>query len=97
MPNETLPNGWHWGCGEVAGGAKTYWFYTNLRYHYQGQLYTDPGQPWTVHFYEEQGQLPCGDVDVCEYPCRSRQFDTEDEALQWLRETAEELLHDNLQ
>jgi hypothetical protein len=50
-----LPSGWHWGIGEIAGDSETYWFYTNLRFHYRGELYTDPGQPWTVAFYEETG------------------------------------------
>jgi hypothetical protein len=100
MPNKQLPNGWRWCGGEVAGrddGYKTYWFETNLRYHYRGALFTDPGEPWTVHFFEEQGKRADGDVDVCEYPCRTAQFETEGEALDWLCETATALLHKNLQ
>lgn len=94
MPNTDLPDGWHWGCGEISGGSKTYWFYSNLRYHYQGELYTDPNQPWTVNFYEETGKRDGGDVRVAEYPTRSKQFDNESDALQWLYEQATELLPD---
>lgn len=95
--NVSLPNGWHWGCGSITGGSHTHWFFTNLRFHYRGQLYTDPGQPWTVAFYEETGLTPDGDTKVCEYPTAQRQFDSEDDALDWIKTKARELLHDNLQ
>lgn len=93
MTDKTLPKGWHWGIGEIAGKAKTYWFYTNLRFHYQGQLYTDPGQPWTVHFYEEKGLRDDGSLRVSEYPCERGQFETEEEALEFAREKATELFN----
>jgi hypothetical protein len=92
MTNDELPSGWHWGIGEIAGESKTYWFYSNLRFHYRGELYTDPGQPWTVCFYEETGLRSDGDIRVCEYPCESGSFDTEQEALTFLNETAADLI-----
>jgi len=92
MVETELPSGWHWGIGEVCGGSKTYWFYSNLRFHYQGEMYTDPNQPWTVCFYEEKGLRDDGDVQVSEYPYKHASFDTEDEALKWLAATADDLL-----
>jgi len=92
MSKDPLPNNWHWGAGEIAGGSKTYWFYTNLRFHYRGELYTDPNKDWTVNFYEETGLTELGDIIVSEYPCRSATFESESDALIWLGETAAELM-----
>jgi hypothetical protein len=85
---EELPPGWHWGIGEVAGESETYWFYTNLRFHYRGELYTDPNQPWTVCFYEETGLRNDGDIAVSEYPTTHRRFEREADALDWIAKTA---------
>jgi len=90
--SENIPEGWHWGVGEVCGGSKTYWFYSNLRFHYRGQMYTDPGQPWQVQFYEELGMTDDGDIEVSEYACESGTFETENEALEFLFETAKDLI-----
>lgn len=92
MVKTEIPDGWHWGVGEVCGSSKTYWFYTNLRFHYRGELYTDRDQPWTVNFYEETGLRSDGDIEVSEYPCESDTFESEEEALEYMRETADELL-----
>jgi len=93
MTDVDLPSGWHWGVGEVTGGSKTYWFYSNLRFHYRGQIYTDPNQPWTVNFYEETGLTDNGDVKVCEYPCKYGTFESEEDALWFVVTTAKELLN----
>lgn len=90
--SNNIPPGWHWGVGEKCGNSVTHWFYTNLRYHYQGEIYTDPGEPWTVNFYEEIGKRDDGDVEVAEYPCESGTFDTEKEAEEFLFTTAQKLL-----
>lgn len=92
MTDTELPNTWHWGSGEVTGDSETYWFYSNLRFHYQGQMYTDPGKDWIVHFYEETGLTDHGDLIVDEYPVKRGSFETEDEALDYLLETANELI-----
>jgi len=93
MTKKKLPHGWHWGIGSTTGCSETYWFYTNLKYQYRGQLYTDKNQPWTVLFYEETGDLPCGDTEVAAHPCSAAKFDTEKEALEWLQNKASNL-HD---
>lgn len=92
MVDSQLPSGWHWGGGEVAGGSKTYWFYTNLRFHYRGKLYTDPNRDWTVFFYEEKGLRDDGDIEVAEYPCDYGSFSTEQQAVNWLVEKAADLI-----
>lgn len=87
-----LPGGWHWGVGEITGESETYWFYTDETPAYQGELFTDAGQPWTAVFYEELGYRESGDVEVDEYPTTSMTFETEAEAIEWIQETANNLL-----
>jgi len=87
------PDGWHWGIGErISDECVTYWFYSDLRYHYRGTLYTDPGQPWTAQIFEETGALPSGDVRVSEYPTRSAQFEDEADAITWIHDQMDDLL-----
>ena len=91
MTKET-PNGWHWGVGTRSSTQYTYWLYTNLRFHYEGMMYWDEGHDHRVEFFEETGLRDDGDVEVSEYPCKSASFDTEEEALEWAIETAEDLI-----
>jgi len=93
MAQEKLPNGWHWGIGEIAGKSETYWFYTNLCFQYRGELYTDKNQPWTVCFYEETGLRHDGDIRVCDYPCETDTFETKAKALDYIQEIADDLLN----
>lgn len=94
------PRGWHWGGGSAGGrdedgnpqGYYTYWLYSNLRFHYQGEIYWDAGGDHHVCFYEETGRRSDGDVKVDDIPCASMSFDTEQEAIEWAIEKAEELI-----
>jgi len=55
-------------------------------------MFTDPNQPWTVCFYEETGLRSDGDIEVSPYPCKVDTFETEEAALEYLVETAEDLI-----
>jgi len=92
MTDVDTPDGWHWGGGGRSSTYYTHWLYSNLRYHYRAQVWWDDGGDHHVHFYEETGQRDDGDVRVSEYPCRRGSFDSEEAALEWAIETAEDLI-----
>lgn len=88
--NESLPNNWVSGIGERIGEeCYTHWYYHQGN-EWEITVYSDPGQPHTVNLFEVRGQREDGDWDVSEYPERSKQFETAEEAEEFAVELMQE-------
>lgn len=90
------PEGWHWAISSRGRGFYTHWLYSNAvlyrdgEFGWEAEVYHDEGQKHTVNFYQYTKWDPDGDNSV-DYPSHSKQFDSEEEALEYAVEKAEEL------
>lgn len=85
-----LPRGWQWASGSRTAGSYTRWFQTEFRMGgalagvhglggYDGDVYWDDGNGHTVQIHPITGVT--GDDPVYGYPVVTREFDTEQAAL----------------
>lgn len=89
-----VPDGWHWSISNRSSHYYTHWLYTDhVEGGYEAQVYWDKGGRGYhyVNFYEILGVRDDGDPNVSDYPCKSAKFESEEAALQYAAETAEEL------
>lgn len=89
VKNATLPGEWTTGIGEGHGnGGYTHWYYHP---DYEIEAYHDPGHDHVVNLYEVLGETDDGDVDIGEYPKKSRRFSSRDDAEEYTRRLMREV------
>lgn len=84
------PEGWAWGIGERGDTYYDYWCYHE---DWEAHQYWDRGGEHHVEFLEIIGFSEIGDP-MYDYPSHTDSFPTEEEATEYLLETAGELIED---
>lgn len=90
------PNGWHWGLSNSSDTYYTHWLYTDKalyqdgEFGYECQIWWDEGGQHRVEFIQISKIKQNGDYEYG-YPTHTGSFDTEQAALEYAIEKANEL------
>ena len=73
-----LPETWEWWSGNRSATYYTRWFGTeHTENGYEGVIYSDGLQTYSVQIYRILAVREGGDIDVSEYPEANKTYDTE--------------------